>query len=144
MPRYTVTLSHTERYENIVSFCFQCGVAVANFLVYIRGLLQEPELFGSVRGSNQDPIPSGGHLERAETLDQEQLGPFGDPRTPEATVRRGPWRDALVSKNPSYASMYREFPKPSIGILQGWGLSTDGELLHIDGGPLNSHLRLTK
>ena len=25
VPRYTVTLCHTERHENIVSICFQCG-----------------------------------------------------------------------------------------------------------------------
>ena len=45
------------------------------FLVYIRGLLQETELFRSVRSPNADPIPSRGPLERAVAHDQERKGP---------------------------------------------------------------------
>ena len=39
-----------------------------------------------------------------------------------------------------------KIPKAIDRLLQasGWGLSTDGELLHIDGGPLKPHRRLTK
>ena len=43
-------------------------------------------------------------------------------------------------------SMYGEFPKLGDRLLHasGWGLSTDVELLHIDGGPLKPHRRFTK
>ena len=43
-----------------------------------------------VLGPQSGPDPQSGPLERAETLDQEQIGPFGDHGAPEATVRRGP------------------------------------------------------
>ena len=65
-------------------------------MAYPRYLPQGTELFRSIRGSNQDPIPSWVPLERAGALDQ--IGPLcrpWGPREAETTVRRGPWRDAL-------------------------------------------------
>ena len=56
-----------------------------------------------------------------------------------------PWRDALVTKNHSYAYV-RRISKAIDRLLQatGWGLSTDGKAPHIDGGSLRPHRRLTK
>ena len=114
-------------------------------LVYIRGLLQRTELFRSVRGPNKDTIPSRDTLSELRPLIKSKWGPFGDHRAPEATVRRGPLRAALVSKNPSYGYV-RRIPKAIDRLLQatGWGLSTDGEPRHIDRGPLKPHRRLIK
>ena len=51
--------------------------------------------------------PAGAPLSEPGPLIKSKWGPFGDPGAPEATVRRGPWRDAPVSKNPSYVYVRR-------------------------------------
>ena len=70
----------------------------------MRGLLQETELFRSVKGRNQDPIPSRGPLERDESVRPlikskwAHLEAMGSLRPPYNGV---PWRNAPVSRNSS-------------------------------------------
>ena len=92
----------------------------------MQGLLQRTELFRSVRGPNQDPITSGGPLSELRPLIKSRWGPFGDRGAFEVTVRWGPWRSALVSKNPSCVYV-RRILKAIDRFLQAteWSLSTD-------------------
>ena len=71
-----------------------------------RGLLQETKHFRSVKGPNEDPIPSRDPLERDELMmplikskwaSLEAMAPLRPP------YDGAPWRNVPVSRNLSYA-----------------------------------------
>ena len=110
-------------------------------LVYIRGLLQRTELFRSVRGPNQDPILSRGPLSELRPLIKSKwasldaVGPLKPPYDGAPGV--------LHASRKILAICVRRIPKAIDRLLQAtrWGLSTDGQPPHIDGGPLKPHRR---